>query len=216
MGDVIYENGLTTAHDAQFMEKFEKPYAALDMPFWIVLGNHDYLGCIDCYLAYSKQSHKWHLPARYYVQTYGDVLVVVIDTEQWDTTQSQWLRNTLLTSTNRFKVVTGHRPLKSFEESKIYEIWTGQDEVRDIVCAHADYYLAGHAHIFEDIGTLPQCKTHLLTAGTGGASLRGFKPRNTNLHTTSSYGFIVLEQAQDHLTYRFVSENAIYSPALSP
>lgn len=40
-GDNIYEYGVSSVQDPQFQSKFEKPYAELDIPFFLVLGNHD-------------------------------------------------------------------------------------------------------------------------------------------------------------------------------
>jgi tartrate-resistant acid phosphatase type 5 len=42
LGDNFYNNGLTGPYDVQLVSKFEKPYAELDIPFYAILGNHDY------------------------------------------------------------------------------------------------------------------------------------------------------------------------------
>ena len=41
LGDNIYLSGVSSAYDEQFETKFEAPYAGLDVPFFLVLGNHD-------------------------------------------------------------------------------------------------------------------------------------------------------------------------------
>src|SRR4051812_49371566 len=46
LGDNIYEFGISGADDPQFREKFEKPYADLNFPFFMALGNHDQSGII--------------------------------------------------------------------------------------------------------------------------------------------------------------------------
>lgn len=43
-GDNIYEAGVTAKDDPQFDDKFEQPYADLDLPFVMALGNHDNSG----------------------------------------------------------------------------------------------------------------------------------------------------------------------------
>ena len=41
LGDNIYETGVDSVDDVQFIDKFEKPYADVDFPFYMTLGNHD-------------------------------------------------------------------------------------------------------------------------------------------------------------------------------
>lgn len=41
LGDNIYESGVSSVTDSQFEEKFELPFAPVDLPFYFVLGNHD-------------------------------------------------------------------------------------------------------------------------------------------------------------------------------
>ncbi len=42
LGDNIYDDGPTSTTDVQWQTKFEEPYADVDLPFYAVLGNHDY------------------------------------------------------------------------------------------------------------------------------------------------------------------------------
>ncbi len=44
LGDNIYDSGVGSTSDALWQSNFELPYAELDLPFWVVLGNHDYGG----------------------------------------------------------------------------------------------------------------------------------------------------------------------------
>jgi len=80
LGDNIYNAGARSVDDDQFIEKFEKPYQSLDMPFYMVLGNHDnsglfagdggfnYRGNIEVLYTTkpNKPSQKWQMPSRYY------------------------------------------------------------------------------------------------------------------------------------------------------
>lgn len=104
LGDNFYESGVTSPYDPQFDTKFEQPYAAIDAPFWAVLGNHDNggpgqaaqasaaLGLDDAVgglghhspggdhqVAYhhrtDRASDKWRMPARYYSFGAGGGLV---------------------------------------------------------------------------------------------------------------------------------------------
>ncbi|MFO1532953.1 MAG: metallophosphoesterase [Thermoplasmatota archaeon] len=99
LGDNIYEAGASRADDPQFDTKFERPYANLTIPVWLVLGNHDngdpgespMAGLGAWYqtgnneVAYSartdRASDKWHMPARYYnVSAEGVVDFLALDT----------------------------------------------------------------------------------------------------------------------------------------
>ncbi|MCP2259296.1 Calcineurin-like phosphoesterase [Streptoalloteichus tenebrarius] len=76
LGDNIYENGPESPEDDEFHTKFELPNAGLDVPWLMVLGNHDCSGIIpgsggrpsrgDHEVAYHSRSARWWMPARYY------------------------------------------------------------------------------------------------------------------------------------------------------
>ena len=80
LGDNVYESGVDDVDDLQFVTKFEQPYAALNMPFYMTLGNHDNSWLfggdgldndrgeiqVDYHYHTDRQSDKWHMPARYY------------------------------------------------------------------------------------------------------------------------------------------------------
>ncbi len=79
LGDNIYEAGVESVEDVQWLEKFERPYQNLDFPFYMTLGNHDnsyFSGGgltnkkgefqVDYHYQENRQSNKWNMPARYY------------------------------------------------------------------------------------------------------------------------------------------------------
>ena len=93
LGDNIYPEGPTTVDDPQFIDKFEKPYQNINLPFYMVQGNHDNSGYNagdggynkrgELQIAYSRemtlkldsksnreklgrQLNKWQQPGRYY------------------------------------------------------------------------------------------------------------------------------------------------------
>lgn len=80
LGDNIYHENPLSTYDTAFEVKFEAPYAALDFPFYMSLGNHDNdllfdgLGGFnhagDIQVAYTYRDHKpsakWQMPARFY------------------------------------------------------------------------------------------------------------------------------------------------------
>ncbi|MFH8404096.1 metallophosphoesterase [Streptomyces sp. NPDC018019] len=76
LGDNLYENGPESDDDAEFEEKFERPNTGIDVPWLMVLGNHDCSGLVpgsggdpargDREVAYAATSRRWYMPGRYY------------------------------------------------------------------------------------------------------------------------------------------------------
>lgn len=76
LGDNIYENGPESDHDSEFRDKFETPNTGIDVPWLMVLGNHDCSGLIpgsggdpsrgDREVSYAATSPRWYMPSRYY------------------------------------------------------------------------------------------------------------------------------------------------------
>lgn len=85
-GDNIYNIGALTPNDPQFNWGFEDIYADVNLPFYLVLGNHDngatgqFEDIGDQQVEYSyrtdRPSEMWNMPARYYSQRFGEVLEV--------------------------------------------------------------------------------------------------------------------------------------------
>ena len=83
LGDNFYDSGVSSARDPQFATAFEQPYAklaALKVPIYVVLGNHDNSGAragdggnnargnfeVDYDHRTDRPSELWHMPARFY------------------------------------------------------------------------------------------------------------------------------------------------------
>lgn len=85
-GDNIYEDGVDHVYDPQFEDKFELPFAPVDLPFYMVLGNHDTTGFIggdatdnsrgdfqvDYHYRDDRLTDRWQMPDRYYRFTWGE------------------------------------------------------------------------------------------------------------------------------------------------
>ena len=101
LGDNIYDDGVESVDDPQWQTKFELPYAELEIPFFAVLGNHDYGGNIlfidtpgagnewdkgPIEVAYSDHSDKWVMDDTHYTFTWGNVGFIMVDSNSilWD------------------------------------------------------------------------------------------------------------------------------------
>lgn len=219
-GDAIYEKSVSSVDDPQFQTKFEEPYKNLSIPLYIAYGNHDYLGCAECYLEYANRSQKWRMPASYYVQSFGnEVSFFVIDTEKFGSVQQQWLKESLASNQAHYKVVIGHRPIETFEATKLGENWNGKAELQEILCQTADLYVAGHAHVLEDNGPIGDCSVKQLVAGGGGAHLRTVSEKSDGDFSAAKHGFVLLKVSNQELSYSFMDtqgEVLFRSQAVSP
>ena len=103
LGDNIYENGPESDDDSEFQDKFERPNSGIDVPWLMVLGNHDCSGLIpgsggdpsrgDREVSYAATSRRWYMPSRYYSVPLpaADPLVefFAIDTIPWSSYVAQ-------------------------------------------------------------------------------------------------------------------------------
>jgi tartrate-resistant acid phosphatase type 5 len=140
VGDNFYEDGVQSVTDPQWRTSFEDIYtaSALQIPWHVALGNHDYRGVTQAQLDYSKSSARWRMPARYYKVLGGEfgaphVDFFVIDTSplvhkyrekvhsviaenvasQNVDAQLKWLDQELGKSAAPWKLVIGHHTIFS-------------------------------------------------------------------------------------------------------
>jgi acid phosphatase len=140
VGDNFYEGGVASAHDEHWRVSFEDVYSApsLQIPWHVILGNHDYYGNCQAQLCYSHISSRWKMPAHYFAQTHplGDGVSAdffYLDTtpmikgyrdittgnmranvlEQDVPAQLEWFKRSLEKSKAQWKIVIGHHPIHS-------------------------------------------------------------------------------------------------------
>lgn len=193
-GDNFYPRGVVDVYDSLWKQSFEKIYTASSMqvPWYPVLGNHDYQGNPDAQVAYSQVSQRWVMPGRYYSKKFkinGDstnqILFAFIDTNpfvrryykdnrhdvhsQNTATQKQWLENTLSDTSCyvKWKIVVGHHPMYTGGNRRYAH------DIRNIrrsfkrTCDrfNADAYISGHEHSLQHIG--PIKGVHHFISGAG-------------------------------------------------
>jgi tartrate-resistant acid phosphatase type 5 len=78
VGDNFYFNGggynydgVLSRNDDKFTDLWEKKYdgALSQLPWYLVLGNHDWYSCPECQIQYSKVNSRWKLPAFFHTKT---------------------------------------------------------------------------------------------------------------------------------------------------
>ncbi|NBW82250.1 hypothetical protein EBR21_10905 [bacterium] len=151
LGDNFYPTGVRGLDDEKFKLAFEIPYAPLVMPFYAVLGNHDYgflwsRGDVDAQVNYTSKSLFWRMPFRYYNFVEKGIEFVALDTMPLarDAEQREWLESTLAASQPKHRVVFGHFPMLSGGQH-------GNDaymlkNIAPKLCGKASAYVSGHDH----------------------------------------------------------------------
>jgi tartrate-resistant acid phosphatase type 5 len=132
-GDNIYNSGVKSVDDPQWISKFENIYPTdrLDIPFWAVLGNHDHRGNADAQVEYGGRTladgsiTRWRMPARNWSTVFrsegGDVAVRVvgIDTQELIAGATArklrlaWIDSVLAAATEEWVLCVGHHPVYS-------------------------------------------------------------------------------------------------------
>ena len=172
LGDNFYASGVSSVTDEQWEFKFERMYShtSLQVPFYAVLGNHDYYNNPQAQVDYTNVSvsKRWKMPARYYTFTQAvddtsSVQFFCLDTTPLDAerveeieegqtivtvdyrTQLTWFDEQLQQSKARWKIVTGHHALYS---GGAHGDNKGMIALLEPVFMKykVDAYLAGHDH----------------------------------------------------------------------
>ena len=128
-GDNFYPAGVTGVDDPLWHDVFEKefPASAFPIPWYPVLGNHDWRGDVQAQIDYGKVNPRWRLPACYYTHVEGlpaggSVEFFHLDTQSlvhpsisqalFDD-QLAWLNAALSRSAADWKIVVGHHTIYS-------------------------------------------------------------------------------------------------------
>lgn len=229
LGDNFYPAGAPTVDSPLFEQAFEKVYAApsLQVPFWTLLGNHDYYvsaqGELD-YAAQRRGSGRWTMPARYWSRTVdvapgAKAKFVLLDTSpfvgkylkgegqsampevrQQDTAaQLAWLDKELAEPGVAWRIVCGHHP-----------IWSGGDHgdtaelkarlLPILQRRKVQLYACGHDHHAEVF-----VREGLTAVISGNASeVRTIKPTEGSVYRGAHTGFAELTLGADRGEVRLI------------
>lgn len=228
LGDNIYDSGVTSTTDSDWQDKFEMPYANVNLPFWVVMGNHDYggegagfdFGRGKHEIDYTQVSTKWKLPAAFYKHTEKHVDFFGLDTnlamfylaDNQKTDVAGWVA----ASTAQWKIAFGHHPYYSngphgnagsYEGLPFIPIANGagvKDLLDYVVCGNVDVYICGHDHSMQWI--MPKCggSTHLIVSGAG-ASTSELKSNTFTYFETLDIGFMYFVIEDNVLTGQIIN-----------
>lgn len=211
-GDNFYPNGVASVNDPLWQSAYEDIYHGPHTfeDWYVVLGNHDYLGNAQAQIDYTNKSQRWQLPARYYSKTFElenneQVLMVFLDTnpiqpeyktrDKYRSTQGQgyktqlnWLETQLAGSDAKWKIVVGHHPL--YSSGKRFGRNQGlRDILEPIMEPHnVQAYIAGHEHDLQYNQPENSNIAHFVSGG--GSEARFVKQREFTRYAEATPGFL--------------------------
>jgi tartrate-resistant acid phosphatase type 5 len=222
LGDNIMDNGVASVFDFQWQTKFEMPYANVNVPFFAILGNHDYggngagtqfeKGAVQ--VAYTDVSAKWEMPASYYWSSMGIIDFFALDTNMqlfgMDAQQKTAIATWLAASQAPWKIVLGHHDYLSNGPSGNAGSYNGipgsgapvKNFLESIVGGNADIYISGSDRSLQWLSSTLQ-GTELIVSGAGAAA--STLPGNQATHFQSAQkGFVYCIAMEKQLTVEFI------------
>lgn len=176
-GDYIYVAGTNAAHAAAQMDTFLTARAQLSAstPVHYVMGNHEENNVPTFQAKLSPQVY-WRV-------NQGDLKVVAIANDAWDSTQASWLAAQLGEPT-KYTFVFRHQYWGS--HGTLHD-----GEIQPIVAAHPyTLFIAGHDHSYKHKTTVIRGDLREVVAGNAGAPF-------DDTWTSPYYGYILVEQQPD-------------------
>lgn len=231
-GDNFYDSGVESVDSPRWRTSYEDVYRhpALQVPWYVVLGNHDYRGDEGAQIAYSRRSTRWRMPARWYERSLplpggGRADFFFLDTQPFveeyrkDTRmagldpadrdrQLAWLEQRLTASRADWRIVVGHHPV--FSKGRHGDT---PELVRDLKPLlerhHVQLYLNGHDH---DMQHLVVDGVNYVTSGAGSRTRATRRGPATRFSVGDSAGFLAARLTREQFRGRFVdwAGNTLY------
>lgn len=215
-GDVHHFEGVRSVHDPLWMTNYELIYSHPDLmlPWYPILGNHEYRGNTQAVIDYSGISARWQMPARYYTKVMEEdgatIRLVMIDTpplldkyrkdtEKYPDASKQdidkqlvWLDSILTSAKEDWVIVVGHHPIYADTDKNESERADMQKRVDSILRKHGnvDMYVCGHIHNFQHLRK-PDSQIDYVV-NTSGSLAREVKPIDGTQFCSNATGFSLI------------------------
>ncbi len=215
LGDNFYPDGVSSVDDPQWKTSFEDIYIGeglKDIPWYAILGNHDYLSNPDAEVAYSKVNSQWRMPHRYYTITITTksqkVRLVVIDTSPFEksyyrdpsmvknfvgdtATQRIWMDSVFALNDATWTIVAGHHPFFTGGARANLTNSVRESLLPDFNKYNVQAYFSGHEHDLQHIKP-DDIKLNQFVSGTG-AETRPTGSIPGTKFSASENGFMAVE-----------------------
>lgn len=230
IGDTHHYMGVQSTSDPLWMTNYELIYShpELQVPWYPVLGNHEYRGNSQAVIDYSEVSRRWKMPSRYYSKVFSDsksgatLRMVFIDTaplidkyrqesetypdvcRQDMNRQLGWLDSTLAAAKEDWVVVVGHHPVYAETSKDESERTDLQKRVEPILNKYkVDLTIGGHVHNFQHI----RHNGRDYIVNSAGAQSRKVKPLPETKFCSSATGFSTIIADKKALVLNMIDKN---------
>lgn len=229
-GDVHHFEGVRSVNDPLWMTNYELIYnhPELMIPWYAILGNHEYRGNSQAVIDYTNISGRWNMPARYYTFVLENdgitIRMVMVDTaplidkyrtdsqkypdacKQDINQQLNWIDSVLTSAKEDWVIVVGHHPIFAETGKDDSERLDLQKRLDRVLRKHAnvDMYLCGHIHNFQYIR--PKDSKIDYVVNTSGSLSRKVKPIEGTQFCSDESGFSLITADKKELKLHMINK----------
>lgn len=230
LGDVHHFRGIQSVNDPLWQTNFEWIYKhpELMLPWYPLLGNHEYEGNTQAVVDYSAVSRRWDMPSKYYSKTFTisdetSVLILWIDTprlidkyrnnpQEWHDAATasiqeelQWIDSTLKNSDAKWKIVMGHHPVQVGTYKDEIERTDLQKRLQPLLDKYnVDVSIGGHVHNFQHLQVEGSGVDYF--SNTSASQTRKVDPLDGQVFISSDSGFTLCTVKDSELILSFVNK----------
>ena len=230
-GDVHHFEGVRSVDDPLWMTNYELIYSHPDLmlPWYPILGNHEYRGNTQAVIDYSNVSARWQMPARYYTKVMEEDGITVrlvmtdtppmIDKYRKDTdkypdagkqdlnAQLEWVDSVLTVAKEDWVIVVGHHPIYADTDKNDTERTDMQRRLDTILRKHGnvDFYICGHIHNFQHI-RMPGSDIDYVVNSSGSLS-REVKPVDGTVFCSDATGYSLITVDKDEIDLHMIDRD---------
>ena len=229
-GDVHHFEGVRSVNDPLWMTNYELIYShpELMIPWYAILGNHEYCGNTQAVIDYSAVSARWNVPDRYYTFAMENdgvtVRFVMVDTaplldkyredtekypdacKQDMNKQLAWIDSVLSAAKEDWVLVVGHHPIYAETGKDDSERLDLQKRLDSVLRKHknVDMYLCGHIHNFQHIRKADSNIDYVVN--TSGSLSRKVKPVDGTKFCSGETGFSLISADKKELNLHMINK----------
>lgn len=229
-GDVHHFEGVRSVNDPLWMTNYELIYShpELMLPWYLILGNHEYRSNSQAVIDYTNVSARWRMPDRYYTKVLENdditVRLVMIDTAplidkyRKDTEdypdaalqdmnkQLAWIDSVLTSAKEDWVLVVGHHPIYAETSKSDSERGDLQKRLDTILRKHnnVSMYLCGHIHNFQHIRMKGSNIDYVVNSS--GSLSRKVNPTEGTVFCSDQTGFSLITADKKELTLHMINK----------